>query len=67
MSRRGLTKMLKALREKREMSQRELAAKAGTTQAYIAELESGARKNPSLDLLKALAKALKVKLTDLLE
>ena len=67
MSRRGLAKMLKALRQKQKLSQRDLAAKVGITQAYVAELETGARRNPSLDLLQKLAKALKVKVAELLE
>ena len=59
--------MLRSLREKQKWSQRELAERAGTTGAYIAMLETGAKKNPSLDLVKRLAKALKVKVGRLLE
>ena len=59
--------VLKGLREKKGLSQRALAAKAGVTQAYIAELESGARKNPTVATLQRLAKALKVKVGELLE
>jgi len=64
---RGMSAMLKRLRERQVMTQEELALKAGTTQQYIAMLESGSRKNPSLELLHRLAKALKVKVADLLE
>lgn len=53
--------ILRQIREQRGMTQAQLAEKAGTTQEYVAMIESGARKNPSLDLLKRLAKALGVK------
>jgi XRE family transcriptional regulator of biofilm formation len=59
--------MLRKLREERGLTQRDLAEKAGTTGAYIAMLETGVKKNPSLDLLKQIAKALKVKVGELLE
>jgi transcriptional regulator with XRE-family HTH domain len=48
------------------MTQVQLAEKVGTTQEYIAMLESGVRKNPSLELLRRMAKALKVKVGALL-
>jgi transcriptional regulator with XRE-family HTH domain len=59
--------MFKALREKRGLTQEELAGKVGVTKAYISQLESGARKNPSLVVLKRLAKALRVPITALLK
>jgi transcriptional regulator with XRE-family HTH domain len=59
--------VLKQLREQRGMSQRDLAAKVGVKQPYIVQLEKGARKDPSLDVLKRLAKALGVPVTELLE
>jgi transcriptional regulator with XRE-family HTH domain len=37
------------------------------TQGYIAQLESGWKKNPSLEILKRLARALGVPVTELLE
>jgi transcriptional regulator with XRE-family HTH domain len=67
LSPRRLKRVLKDLRGQREMSQRELAAKVGVTQAYIAQLEAGEKKNPSLDVLKRLARALGVPVTELLE
>jgi transcriptional regulator with XRE-family HTH domain len=45
----------------------ELAEKAGVTDAYIAMLETGKRENPSLTILKRLARALGVQVTELLE
>lgn len=44
-----------------------LAKRAGVTDAYIAQLETGVRKNPSLTVLKRLAKALGVTVVELLE
>ncbi len=58
--------MLKTIREQKGLSQRELAAKAKTTGAYIAQIEGGARKNPSIAVLQRLAKALGVPVTELL-
>lgn len=59
--------MLKQLREARGLSQRDLAVKAKVSGAYIAQLETGVRKNPSLAVLKRLAKALGVPVGELLE
>ncbi len=64
---RRLRTVLKTLREARGIKQEDLAKRAGVTQGYIAQLESGLKTNPSLDLLKRLAKALKVPVTALLE
>jgi len=58
--------VLKRLREAKGLTQQALADKAQVTDAYIAMLETGVRTNPTIDTLKKLAKALKVKLTDLL-
>ena len=49
------------------MTQERLAKKAGVTQGYIAQLEGGLRKSPSLPTLKKLARALGVPVTELLE
>jgi transcriptional regulator with XRE-family HTH domain len=57
---------LKRLRERRGMSQEELAAKAGIHRVYLARLET-ARQDPRLTTLEKLAKALKVKVAELLE
>ena len=59
--------MIKALRQQRGMSQANLAEKADVTAAYVTQLETGANKNPSLAVLKRLAKALGVPVTELLE
>jgi len=67
MSSTRFARMLKGLRDQRGLSQRELAAKAKVTGAYVAMLETGRRKNPSLAILQRLAKALDVPVTELLE
>ncbi len=59
--------MIKKLREQHGMSQRDLAERVHVSGAYIAMLETGKRNNPSLATLKRLAKALDVRLTELLD
>jgi len=49
------------------MTQRDLARRARVTPGYIAQLEMGQKKNPSLLVLRRLAKALKVPLAELLK
>jgi len=46
------------LRKQRNMTQKELAVKAGTSQPAIARLESGRYKNVSLAFLRKVGKAL---------
>ena len=48
------------------MSQEQLAEKAGLSRGYLAPLET-ARQDPTLSTLERLAKALRVKVTRLLE
>ncbi len=62
-----LGKVLKTLREEKGLKQVELARKAKLTQPYLAQLEAGVKKNPSLGILKRLAKALGVPVTELLK
>lgn len=50
--------MLKTLRLHKQLTQAQLAKRAHVSQAYIAWLERGARTNPSLAVLRRLAKAL---------
>jgi transcriptional regulator with XRE-family HTH domain len=57
--------VIKRLRGKR--TQAAIAKEAGVTKNYITMLEAGKRKNPSLPVLKRLAKALGVPVTELLE
>jgi transcriptional regulator with XRE-family HTH domain len=64
---RRLALVIKKLREQQDMTQEALAKKAGMTQGYIAQLERGLRKNPSLPALRKLARALGVPVGELLE
>jgi len=57
---------IKRLRTDRPMSQEALAQKAGISREYVARLEGG-HHDPSLSTLMKLAKALKVKVGELLE
>ena len=57
---------LKALRERRKMSQEQLAARAGISRTYLARLET-ARQDPTLSMIEKLAKALRVKVKDLVK
>jgi len=55
------------LRERQGLIQRDPAKRAKVTAAYVAMIETGVRKSPSLAVLKRLAKALVVPVTALLE
>ncbi len=58
--------VLKKARERRKLTQAALAKKVGVHQVTIARLETGVRR-PSADLLRRLAKVLKLKMEDLLK
>lgn len=66
MSPKRLSHVIKVLRKGKGLNQVELAKKAGVTTAYVSQLEGGQKRNPSLDVLKRLAKALGVPVTELL-
>ena len=57
---------LKRLRERRRLTQQQLAERVGVHRVTVAKLETGALR-PGVDVLEGLAKALKVKVTDLLK
>jgi transcriptional regulator with XRE-family HTH domain len=59
--------MIKQRRTQLGLSQRALAKQVGVSDAYIAQLETRERANPSLDVLEKLAKALKVSVAELVE
>jgi transcriptional regulator with XRE-family HTH domain len=67
MTPRRLSTVLRTLREQKGLTQEHVAKRAGVTKPYLSQLESGKRKNPSLPVLKRLAKALGVPVTALLE
>lgn len=51
--------MLKSLRLHKRLTQARLAKRASISQPYLALLEQGKKRNPSLSVLKGLAKALR--------
>ncbi len=57
---------LRRLRKAKGLTQTELAERAGFNRVYVTQLETQAGKNPSLDALHRLAKALGVAVTELL-
>jgi transcriptional regulator with XRE-family HTH domain len=59
--------MIKQRRTELGLSQRKLAKRVGVSDAYITQLETRERINPSLDVLRRLAKALKVSVAELVE
>lgn len=61
----ALGKKVQRYRKKTGMSQEEVAHKVGISRAYMGYIEQG-RNVPSLEVLEKVAKAIKVKLGDLL-
>lgn len=57
--------LLRQEREKKGLSQTELARLSGVKQQNISMIESGERKNPGIETLNALAMALECDLRDL--
>jgi len=57
---------IKKLRASRGWTQKVLAERAGISHGYLARLET-ARQDPTLGVLEKLAKALKVKVADLVK
>lgn len=76
MSPKRLGTVIKDLREKAGLTQEQLARRSGVSQGYIAKLEPSSRPgqrksirkaNPSVSILKKLARALGVPVAELLE
>lgn len=61
---RVISKKIKKRRGELDITQEELAEKVGVSRVYIGYVEQG-RNTPSLEILEKIAKALKVKLSDL--
>lgn len=59
-----LGQRIKELRAARNMSQEQLAERAGVNVTYLSSVERG-KENPTLDMLEKIADALKVELVDL--
>jgi transcriptional regulator with XRE-family HTH domain len=60
-----LSSNIKKLRKKHNLSQEQLAQKAGITYSTLIKIESGLNKNPTLDTLTKLSKVFKLKIDDL--
>jgi XRE family aerobic/anaerobic benzoate catabolism transcriptional regulator len=60
-----LGRSLRLARAKRGMTRRQLAQESGTSERYLAQIESG-QGNPSISILKAVAQALDVPIVELL-
>jgi transcriptional regulator with XRE-family HTH domain len=67
MSSRALAAIIRQLRERANLTQQELARRAKVARSYVALMETGHKKNPSLAILKRLARALGVPVTELLQ
>jgi len=61
-----LAMRLRKIRKKRGMTQEQLALKADISRVYLAQIERQ-RQDPSLSVVVRLAKALKVKVGDLVD
>ena len=59
-----LGRRIQTLRDRRKMTQEELAGKAGLSRGYLARLETG-RHDPSATTLATIAKALRVPIASL--
>lgn len=59
-------KIIKA-RSSRNITQRELSEMSGVSYSTLTKLESGVIKSPSFDVIYKIAKALDIKLDDLIE
>lgn len=53
-------------RMERGLSARELARRSGVSQPYLSQLENGKNENPSIEILKKLAKALNISYVELM-
>jgi len=62
-----LSTLLKRRRAERGMTQFALAKKARVAQGYISALEAGEKSNPSVAVIRKLAMALGVPVTELME
>ena len=67
MTPRRLATAIRQIRERQDMTQEQLGKRAKVTRSYVALIETGRKTNPSLDILRRLAHALGVPVTELLE
>ncbi|MCX5727107.1 MAG: helix-turn-helix transcriptional regulator [Candidatus Saganbacteria bacterium] len=62
-----LAQNIKKLRRKLNLSQEELAKKAGITYSTLIKIESGANTNPTLETLRKISASLKSTIDDLIK
>ncbi len=55
---------IQRLRREQDLSQEELGSRANVHQTYLSQVE-GAKRNPSIDVLERIAKALKTDIAEL--
>ena len=60
-----LSKNIKQLRKKHNLSQEQLAQKAGITYSTLIKMESGLNKNPTLETLRKISNVFKIKIDEL--
>jgi transcriptional regulator with XRE-family HTH domain len=63
----NISKNIKRLREAKGLSQEKLARLADVANNTIIKIEAGKNKNPTLDTLKKIAKALEISVDDLIK
>ena len=66
MSPRQLGQAIKRLRTERQLTQEQLAKRAAVSQPYLSQLEAGLKREPAVRIIHRIAKALGVKIEDLL-
>jgi transcriptional regulator with XRE-family HTH domain len=67
MTEKRLGAVVRRLRRQQELTQEQLARRAGLNQGHPSQIESGARANPGVLIVKRLARVLGVPVTELVE
>jgi transcriptional regulator with XRE-family HTH domain len=67
MTERRLGAVVRRLRRQQDLTQEQLARRAGLTQGHLSKIEAGMRQSPTARTIKRLARALGVPVTELLE
>lgn len=62
----AICEVLRLLRISSDLSKKELAEKTGISESYIAEIESGKKDSPSIDIIDKYSKALNVSKTTIM-
>ena len=58
---------IKRIRKSKKMKQKDLAEKSGLSISYVQQIEYGERKNPSIEVLNQISKALDINLSYLID